>query len=157
MGLCQYADLCFHASSLPCLHTFWHAIPTSFYIFNVFYLLIYIYTLLHELACNIASYCMSGCGIFTSRRRVKMQPTSAIIAMCMLTSVINVYYPSQIIVLTVSPPDRKLTEHPPSASILIRAYHGCYDSQLHNTHSYHFKQEILDFYILLLSRVLSQG
>ena len=37
MGLCQYVDLCFHASSLPCLHTFWHAIPTSFYIFNVFY------------------------------------------------------------------------------------------------------------------------
>ena len=36
MGLCQYIDLCFHASSLPCLHTFWHAIPTSFYIFNVF-------------------------------------------------------------------------------------------------------------------------
>ena len=36
MGLCQYVDLCFHASSLPCLHTFWHAIPTSFYIFNVF-------------------------------------------------------------------------------------------------------------------------
>ena len=29
-------DLCFHASSLPCSHTFWHAIPTSFYIFNVF-------------------------------------------------------------------------------------------------------------------------
>ena len=24
------------APSLPCLHTFWHAIPTSFYIFNVF-------------------------------------------------------------------------------------------------------------------------
>ena len=23
-------------SSLPCLHTFWHAIPTSFNIFNVF-------------------------------------------------------------------------------------------------------------------------
>ena len=36
------------------------------------------YTLLHELACNIASYCTSGCGIFTSRRRVKMQPTSVI-------------------------------------------------------------------------------
>ena len=36
MGLCLYVDLCFHASSLPCLHTFWHAIPTSFYIFNVF-------------------------------------------------------------------------------------------------------------------------
>ena len=29
-----------HASSLPCLHTFWHAIPTSFYIFNVFYFLV---------------------------------------------------------------------------------------------------------------------
>ena len=39
MGLCQYVDLCFHASSLPCLHTFWHAIPTSFYIFNVFFFL----------------------------------------------------------------------------------------------------------------------
>ena len=36
MGLCQYVDLCFHALSLPCLHTFWHVIPTSFYIFNVF-------------------------------------------------------------------------------------------------------------------------
>ena len=34
MGLCQYVDLCFHALSLPCLHTFWHAIPTSFYILN---------------------------------------------------------------------------------------------------------------------------
>ena len=33
MGLCQYVYLCFHALSLPCLHIFWHAIPTSFYIF----------------------------------------------------------------------------------------------------------------------------
>ena len=40
MELCQYIDLCFHASSLPCLHTFWHAIPTSFYVFNVFYFLV---------------------------------------------------------------------------------------------------------------------
>ena len=32
MGLCQYVDLCFHALSLPCLHTSWHVIPTSFYI-----------------------------------------------------------------------------------------------------------------------------
>ena len=47
------------------------------------------YTLLHELACNIASYCTSGRGIFTSRRRVKMQPMSEIIAICMLTSVIK--------------------------------------------------------------------
>ena len=40
MGLCQYVDLCFHALSLPCLPTFWHAIPTSFYIFNVLSLVI---------------------------------------------------------------------------------------------------------------------
>ena len=33
MKLCQYVDLCFHASSLPCLHTYWHATPTSFYNF----------------------------------------------------------------------------------------------------------------------------
>ena len=32
----------FMLSSLPCLHTFWHAIPTSSFIFNVFYSL-YIY------------------------------------------------------------------------------------------------------------------
>ena len=30
MGLCQYIDFCFHASSLSCLHTFWHTI-LSFY------------------------------------------------------------------------------------------------------------------------------
>ena len=41
MGLCQYVDLCFHASSLPCLRTFCHAIPTSFYVYNVFYFLVY--------------------------------------------------------------------------------------------------------------------
>ena len=34
--LCQYIDLCFHASSLPCLHTFWHAIPTSSFTFLMF-------------------------------------------------------------------------------------------------------------------------
>ena len=38
MGFCQYIDFCFHASSLPCLHTFWHAIPKSFYII---YFLVY--------------------------------------------------------------------------------------------------------------------
>ena len=32
----MYVDLYFHASSLPCLHTFWHVIPTSSYIFNAF-------------------------------------------------------------------------------------------------------------------------
>ena len=36
MPLC---DLCFHGLSLPCLHTFWHAIPAPFYIFDVFYFL----------------------------------------------------------------------------------------------------------------------
>ena len=30
--------ICFHALSLLCLHTFWHVIPTSFYICNVFFL-----------------------------------------------------------------------------------------------------------------------
>ena len=30
MRLCQYVALCFHALSLPCLHTFGHTIPTSF-------------------------------------------------------------------------------------------------------------------------------
>ena len=29
MEFCQYINLWFHASSLPCLHMFWHAIPTS--------------------------------------------------------------------------------------------------------------------------------
>ena len=34
MGLANiYVDLCFHASSPPCLHNFWYAIPTSFYFF----------------------------------------------------------------------------------------------------------------------------
>ena len=28
---------------LPCLHTFWHAIPTSFYIFKRFFIFLYIY------------------------------------------------------------------------------------------------------------------
>ena len=31
-------------SSLPCLHTFWHAIPTSFYIFNVFKVLFIVFS-----------------------------------------------------------------------------------------------------------------
>ena len=34
MRLCKFTFTII--SSLPCLHTFWHAIPTSFYIFNVF-------------------------------------------------------------------------------------------------------------------------
>ena len=39
MGLCLYVDLCFHASSLLCLHDFWHAIPTSFYIFMFIFII----------------------------------------------------------------------------------------------------------------------
>ena len=35
MRLCKFTFTII--SSLPCLHTFWHAIPTSFYIFNVFF------------------------------------------------------------------------------------------------------------------------
>ena len=34
MRLCKFTFTVI--SFLPCLHTFWHAIPTSFYIFNVF-------------------------------------------------------------------------------------------------------------------------
>ena len=34
IGLCKFTFTII--SSLPCLHTFWHAIPTSFYFFNVF-------------------------------------------------------------------------------------------------------------------------
>ena len=34
MRLCKFTFTII--SSLPCLHTFWHAIPTSFYICNVF-------------------------------------------------------------------------------------------------------------------------
>ena len=57
--------------------------------FSCIYIQIYIYTPLHELACNIATYCTSGCGIFMSRRQVKMQPKSAITTIHMLTSVIK--------------------------------------------------------------------
>ena len=79
------------------------------------------YTLLHELACNIASYCTSGCGIFTSRRRVKMQPTSAIIAICMLTSVIKC--------LLSIPEQRLVSSHTvtrrSNVLILIKAHRSC--------------------------------
>ena len=37
-GALYYVDLCFHLSSIHCLHIFWHAVPTSFYIF---YFLVY--------------------------------------------------------------------------------------------------------------------
>ena len=83
-----------------------------------------IYTLLHELACNIVSYCTSGHGIFTSRRRVKMQSTSEIIAICMLTSVIKC--------LLSIPEQRLVSSHTKyqvtccsNASILIKAHCGC--------------------------------
>ena len=39
MKLCKFTFTII--SSLPCLHTLWHAIPTSFYIFNVFLSLVF--------------------------------------------------------------------------------------------------------------------
>ena len=92
---------------------------------SYFYMyLMNIYTLLHELACNIVSYCTSGRGIFTSRRRVKMQPMSEIIAIGMLMSVIKCLssIPEQRLVssYTKYQVTRRL-----SASILIKAHCGC--------------------------------
>ena len=41
MGFANTLTFAFmHHPYLACLHTFWHAIPTSFYIFNVFYFLV---------------------------------------------------------------------------------------------------------------------
>ena len=41
MGLCQYIDLCFHASSLACLHTFGrpslHLFTFFMFLFSCFY------------------------------------------------------------------------------------------------------------------------
>ena len=36
MGLCLNVDICFHASSLPGLHTFWHAICIHLFTFLLF-------------------------------------------------------------------------------------------------------------------------
>ena len=41
MWLCKFTFTII--SSLPCLHTFWHPIPTSFYIFNVFKSCVYMH------------------------------------------------------------------------------------------------------------------
>jgi len=85
------------------------------------------YTLLHELACNIVSYCTSGRGKFSRAafsRLVKMQPTSAIIAIYMLTSVIKC--------LLSIPEQRLVSSHTKyqvtrrsNALILIKAHRGC--------------------------------
>ena len=42
MGLCQYVDLCFHASSLPCLHIFRHY-PCIFIRFLMCFFLLFQY------------------------------------------------------------------------------------------------------------------
>ena len=88
------------------------------------YYIKYMYTLLQELACNIVSYCTSGCGIFTSRRWVKMQPTSEIIAICMLTSVIKclLSIPEQCL---VSSNTKYQVTRRSNVSILIKAHRGC--------------------------------
>ena len=64
-----------------------------------------------ELACNITSYCTSGCDIFTSHRRVKMQPTSVI--KCSLS------IPEQHLVSS-----HRVT-HRSNVSIPIKAHRGC--------------------------------
>ena len=85
------------------------------------------YTLLHELVCNITSYCTSGHGILMSCRRVKMQPTSEIIAICMLTSVIKclLSIPEQRL---VSSHVKYRVTHRSNVLILIKAHCGCQDT-----------------------------
>ena len=83
-----------------------------------------IYTLLHELACNIASYCTSGRGIFTSCRWVKMQPMSEIIVICMLTSVIKCLLSIPAQRLVSSNMKYRVTRRS-NVSILIKAHCGC--------------------------------
>ena len=41
-GQCTGKAPSLHLFHTTVRHTFWHAIPTSFYIFNVFYFLVYI-------------------------------------------------------------------------------------------------------------------
>jgi len=73
---------------------------------------------------NTVSYCMSGRGIFTSWWRVKMQPTSTMITICILTSVIKC--------LLSIPEQRLVSSHTKyqvtrcsNASILIKAHRSC--------------------------------
>ena len=71
------------------------------------------------------SYCTSGLGIFTSRKESENTAHDVMSMMCTLTSV---YYRSQHKLCNyVSPSDRNLTQHPLSASILIRVHHSCQD------------------------------
>ena len=64
---------------------------------TLFVAFVYIYTLLHELACNIMSNCMSGHGNCFHKLKASENAAhnaSTIIAICMLAHVINVYnYP----------------------------------------------------------------
>ena len=84
-----------------------------------------VYTLLHELACNITSYCTSGRGrYFHEPWQMKMQPTSEIIAICMLTSVIKclLSIPEQHL---VSSHAKYQVTHCSNVLILIKAHCGC--------------------------------
>ena len=51
IGLCIFTFT--FISFLPCLHTFWHAIPTSFYISNVFLFLLYKHTCVQYTNTNV--------------------------------------------------------------------------------------------------------
>ena len=82
MGLCLYVDLCFHASSLPCLHTFWHAIPTSSYIFNVFYFLLYLLVLVplcYVVNCQSPLHSTSAPGTPPENVQVTAQDSSSVV------------------------------------------------------------------------------
>ena len=72
---------------------------------------------------DYVSYCTSGLGIFTSRKESENTAHDVMSMMCTLTSV---YYQShRKLCNCVSPYNRNLTQHPPSASILIRVHHSC--------------------------------
>ena len=75
------------------------------------------YTLLQELACNITSYCTSGCGIFTRLWLMKIQPIPAI---CTLLSIIKFLLSITTTVLYLF-----LHKVPSRSPVLIKAYRGC--------------------------------
>ena len=59
MRLCKFTFTII--SSLPCLHTFWHAIPTSFYIFNAFLSLVYMVRVYSVYICILPHLCAIAC------------------------------------------------------------------------------------------------
>ena len=85
-GFYQYVTLiCFHASSLPCLHTFWHAIPTAFYILKCFfYFLVYIlYVSANPTQRLSDSYPVSACSMPFVTKTTKL--TRRLVIVCNFT------------------------------------------------------------------------